>query len=89
MSELLKKVIEEILSYCQRKQINVEKMDFLLIVDDAKKIRIKNTFDAAAKMKELMTTEKAHSSVIIFDKKEDHPILGIIFGDDGVWHLKR
>lgn len=63
-------------------------MDFLLIVDDAKKIRIKNTFDAAAKMKELMTIEKTHSSLIIFDKKEEYPILEVRFGEDGAWHLK-
>lgn len=89
MSKLLKRIIEEIINYCKRKKINVEKMEFLLIVDGEKKFRIKNTFDAAARIKELMTEKKAHSSMIIFDKKEEHPVVGIRFGDEGVWYLEE
>lgn len=89
MSELLKRVMEEIINYRKRKQIDVEKMDFLLIVDDKLKIGIKSAFDAAARIEELMTAKRAHSSMIIFDKKEEHPVVGIRFGDDGVWHLEK
>lgn len=89
MSELLKRVIEEIMNYCKRKQIDVEKTDFLLIVDNVKKFRIKNTFEATSKIEKLMTVKKAHLSVIIFDKKEERPVVGIRFGDDGVWHLEK
>jgi len=89
MSELLKRVIEEIMNYCKRKQTGIEQMDFLLIVDNVKKFRIKNTFEATSKIEELMTVKKAHSSVIVFDKKEESPVVGIRLGDDGVWHLEK
>jgi len=89
MSELLTRVMEEIINYFKRKQIDVEKMDFLLIVDDKLKIGLKNAFDVAVKIEELMTAKRAHSSMIIFDKKEERPVVGIRFGDDGVWHLEK
>jgi len=27
--------------------------------------------------------------VIVFDKKEEYPIVEVRFGDDGVWHLEK
>jgi len=75
MSELLKKVMEKIIDYCKRRQTGLEQMHFFLIIDDKVKIRIKDAFEAASRIEELIATKKAHSSVIVFDKKEEHPVV--------------
>lgn len=89
MSELLKGIMEEIIGYCKQQQTRLEQTELLLIIDDKVKIRIKDAFQAASRIEELIATKKAHSSVIVFDKKEEHPVVGIRFGDDGVWHLEK
>lgn len=89
IGKLLNRVIGEIIKYCKWKKIDFEKMDFLLIVDDKSRIKIRNSFEAAAKIEDLITTKKAHSYVIVLDRKEETPVVGIRFGDDGVWHLEE
>lgn len=88
MSKLLKRIMEEIVNYSKSQQRNLELMDFLLMVDDIKRIKIKNPFEVLGKIEELINTKKAISSVIVFDKKEENPVVGIRFGDDGIWHLE-
>jgi len=89
IGEILKGVIEEIIDYCKQKRIDLEQMDFLLIIDDKKRVKVKNTFEVAAKIEELIISKKAHSSLIVFDKKEECPVVGIRFSDDGKWHLEK
>lgn len=89
MSELLKRVMQEIIGYCKRQQIDLEQMEFLLLVNDRKRVRIKNTFELLTKIEELMSTKKAHSSMTVFDKKEEHAVVGIMFFDDGLWDLDK
>jgi hypothetical protein len=36
-----------------------------------------------------MSTKEAHSSMTVFDKKEEHAVVGIRFCDDGLWHLEK
>ena len=89
MSELLISLIEEIINYCKGKKFDAENMDFLLIVDDRSESRIKSIFEAAKKIEDLMEEKKAHSSIIVFDKKEGYQVVGIRFGDDGTWYLEK
>lgn len=69
MSKLLKRIVEEIVNYSKRQQRNLELMDFLLMIDDIKRIEIKDPFGVLIKIEELINTKKAISSVIVFDKK--------------------
>jgi hypothetical protein len=89
MSELLKRVMQEIIDHCKRQQTGLEQMEFLLLVDDRKRVRIKNAFELLTKIEELMSPKKAHSSMTVFDKKEEHAVVGIRICDDGLWHLEK
>ena len=89
MSELLKRVMEEIIDYCKHQKTGIEQMEFLLSVDDKKRTKVKNAFELLAKIEELISTKKAHSSMTVFDKKEEHAVVGIKFCDDGLWHLEK
>ena len=89
MSELLKRVMQEIIDYCKRQKTGLEQMEFLLLVNDRKRARVKNAFELLAKIEELMSTKKAHSSMTVFDKKEEYVVVGIRFCDDGLWHLEK
>ena len=88
MSELLKGVVEKIIQYCKKRRTGIEQIDFLLIIDDEEKVKIKSAFDVTAKIAELSETKKALSSVIVCDKNGKQPIVRIRFGNDGIWHLE-
>jgi len=51
--------MEEIIGYCKQQQTRLEQTELLLIVDNRKKIEIKNAFETIAKIDELIATKKS------------------------------